>query len=317
MVSFLYNGDNKAEIKRLRSEVQVLRDELAKMKRTFEDILYNLDTDNFSSRFVKEQGDLRTAIEVTAKGIKTMVSKSDLDEELKEYSTIEQTAENISSVVAKKIDLNEAIPVTKIPDDADTDEIYVIKEKISGKMFETYYCYNNLTKKWEPFSGNNIYSLFEQTIDGFRFKAKVVKISGDLITEGKITGIVLQSFDDNDNVIKMTDGYLYLLPDGATKASFKLGMNTDGDNPHPFMIFGAGTGVGSEDVAGTPSVAGAMTLYKSEGGFEFRFKPSYGNKEQGIWFYDVGNNIEPHIGFGNSTVDFKGATVNGLKITFG
>ena len=36
--------------KQLRNEVQLLRDELAIMKRKYEDILYNLDDDNFSRR---------------------------------------------------------------------------------------------------------------------------------------------------------------------------------------------------------------------------------------------------------------------------
>ncbi len=82
---------SKMNDKQLRNEVQLLRDELAIMKRKFEDIIYNLDTDNFSSRFVKEQGDMRTAIEVTAEGVKSKVSKEDLAK----YSTIEQTAEKI------------------------------------------------------------------------------------------------------------------------------------------------------------------------------------------------------------------------------
>ena len=90
---------NKMDFKQLREMVQTLSDELAIMKRKYEDIIYNLDTDNFSSRFVKEQGDMKTAIEVTAKGIKSMVSKEDL----KAYSTIEQTAEKISSTVKKEI----------------------------------------------------------------------------------------------------------------------------------------------------------------------------------------------------------------------
>lgn len=85
--------------KQLRNEVQLLRDELAIMRRKFEDIIYNLDTDNFSSRFVKEQGKMKTAIEVTAEGIKTKVSKEDLDKSLSSYSTIEQTADKISTAV--------------------------------------------------------------------------------------------------------------------------------------------------------------------------------------------------------------------------
>lgn len=91
---------NQMNYKQLRNEVQLLRDELAIMKRKYEDIIYNLDTDNFSSRFVKEQGDMRTAIEITAEGIKTKVSKEDLNKSLSNYSTIEQTADKISTAVS-------------------------------------------------------------------------------------------------------------------------------------------------------------------------------------------------------------------------
>ena len=91
---------NQMNYKQIRNEVQLLRDELAIMKRKYEDIIYNLDTDNFSSRFVKEQGDMRTAIEITAEGIKTKVSKEDLNKSLSNYSTIEQTADKISTAVS-------------------------------------------------------------------------------------------------------------------------------------------------------------------------------------------------------------------------
>jgi hypothetical protein len=89
---------NQMNLKQLRNEVQLLRDELAIMKRKYEDIIYNLDTDNFSSRFVKEQGNMRTAIEVTAEGIKTKVSKEDFESEKT------QTAEKIESVVKDMTD---------------------------------------------------------------------------------------------------------------------------------------------------------------------------------------------------------------------
>ena len=84
------------EVKQLRDEVQLLRDELAIMKRKYEDIIYNLDTDNFSGRFVKEQGDMRAAIEFNAEGIKTKVS----NEEFK--SEMEQTAEAIKTKVSQE-----------------------------------------------------------------------------------------------------------------------------------------------------------------------------------------------------------------------
>ena len=84
---------NSMNFKQLKNEVQSLRDELAIMKRKYEDIIYNLDDDNFSSRFVKEKGDMKTAIEITAEGIKTKVSNEEFE------STIKQTADAIRSEV--------------------------------------------------------------------------------------------------------------------------------------------------------------------------------------------------------------------------
>ena len=52
-----YNISNM-NMKQLRNEVQALRDELAIFKRKYEDVIYNLDTDNFSGRFIKEQANM-------------------------------------------------------------------------------------------------------------------------------------------------------------------------------------------------------------------------------------------------------------------
>ena len=90
------NNINNMDVKQLRNEVQLLRDELAIMQRKYEDILYNLDTDNFSSRFTKEQGNMRTAIEQNAKEIK--LSASELD---KEISSLSVTTKGIRSQVNK------------------------------------------------------------------------------------------------------------------------------------------------------------------------------------------------------------------------
>lgn len=129
---------SKMTDKQLRNEVQLLRDELAIMKRKYEDIIYNLDTDNFSSRFVKEQGDMKTAIEVTAKGIEAKVSNeefqsklsltaksfetsiSDLDSTLS--SKITQSAETIKAEV--KQELEDGDFVTKTTFGLTTDELF-------------------------------------------------------------------------------------------------------------------------------------------------------------------------------------------------
>ena len=194
---------NNMNIKQLRNAVQLLRDEIAIMKRKYEDILYNLDTDNFSSRFVKEQGDMRTAIEVTAEGIKTKVSKEELDK----YSTIEQTAESIQSVVSKTAELDKAIEIEsleKLKANGDKENIYVIREKTTnsdGKSVvksETYYYFNDITNQWEVLSGDSIYTMFEQTSEGFNLKGNV-KIDGStVITENlTLSGIVTWNMDNS------------------------------------------------------------------------------------------------------------------------
>ena len=122
--------------KQLRKEVQALRDELAIMKRKYEDIIYNLDTDNFSSRFVKEQGDMRTAIEVTAEGVKTQVEKlSATDQKLS--SEIEQTATAIRAEV-KKVEDDTKNGINKTLENYTTLAMTDEKISLSAESTKTY-----------------------------------------------------------------------------------------------------------------------------------------------------------------------------------
>ena len=92
---------SKMNFKKLRSEVQLLRDELAIFKRKYEDAIYNLDSDNLGKSFTIEQNNMKAQIKVTAEAIKTMVSDTDLQLELEKYSTIEQTAQQIELAVIR------------------------------------------------------------------------------------------------------------------------------------------------------------------------------------------------------------------------
>ena len=178
------NDINQMDFRQLRNEVQLLRDELAIMQRKYEDILCNLDTDNFSSRFVKEQGDMRTAIEVAAEGVKSKVSREDLEA----YSTKTQTAEQIQNIVSKNAKLDEAISISSIDKATDTSKIYVIRETDDDDnvLSETYYYFNDITKNWEVLSGDNIYTVFQQTANGFKLKGNV-KVDGSLILTDTLT----------------------------------------------------------------------------------------------------------------------------------
>ena len=87
------------DFKALRKEVAYLRDELALFIRKYNDTIMNLDSDNFGKSFSLKQKNMETQIKVTAEGLKTKVSESDLDNKLESYSTIEQTAITIQTTV--------------------------------------------------------------------------------------------------------------------------------------------------------------------------------------------------------------------------
>lgn len=186
---------NQMNLKQLRNEVQLLRDELAIMKRKYEDIIYNLDDDNFSSRIVKEKGDMRTAIEVNAEGIKTKVSKDDLNNSLSRYTTLEQTANAIKTQAYASADLSTAIEISDIKYATDKSKTYYIKTADGNK---NYYYYNEISKEWEVIVGGGIDTVFEQTATGFKLKGNVL-IDGDtVVTENlKLSGNVTWDMENS------------------------------------------------------------------------------------------------------------------------
>ena len=200
---------NSMNYKQLRNEVQLLRDELAIMKRKYEDIIYNLDTDNFSSRFVKEQGDMRTAIKVTAEGIETKVSneefestKTQLAEKIESdvknlddtlSTKITQTADAIKSHAYASADLSSALEISDISKATDITKTYYIKD---GNGNKTYYYYNEISKDWEEIIGGGIDTVFEQTATGFKLKGNV-EVDGSCILTDSLT------FDSSDNPLQV------------------------------------------------------------------------------------------------------------------
>ena len=90
---------SKMNFKELRAEVQLLRDELAIFKRKYEDAIYNLDSDNLGKSFTVTQNNMKAQLKIAADAIKSAVTEEDLALELKKYSTVEQTAEAITSTV--------------------------------------------------------------------------------------------------------------------------------------------------------------------------------------------------------------------------
>lgn len=151
---------NNMDVKQLRNEVQLLRDELAIMERKYEDILYNLDDNNFSSRLVQEKDNMKTQISITAEGIETKVSKDEFN--------------------SKIMQINDEIEFSVNAFGSEISSLTVSTAGISTKV--------NLIEGGE-FNGC---TLFEQTGDKFSFTGNV-EISGDTIVGGTIKGSSLQN----------------------------------------------------------------------------------------------------------------------------
>ena len=210
---------NTMDLKQLRNEVQLLRDELAIMKRKYEDILYNLDDANFSDRFVKEKDNMKTAITVTAEGIKTLVTKDEFESEMMEtasliatkvsntelgkYSTTAQTVDAIQTVVSKGANLDDAIPIVSLDYATDRNAVYVIRstDALGNITGERYYYYNDLLNQWEILSGDSIYTVFNQTASGFELKGNVT-IDGSLVTNISKVNDALYLGSDTDEYSK-------------------------------------------------------------------------------------------------------------------
>lgn len=225
---------NRMDLKQLRNEVQLLRDELAIFKRKYEDAIHNLDSDNFGKSFTIAQNNMKTQIQVTAEAVKSTVSKTDLNTKLENYSKIEQTADAIRSTVSAEANLKDAIlleDVDNFYDLSDEDVADLNKSKVyktqrkneGGKVIgEKYYYYNSLSAQWELISGDSIYTLFQQTDEGFLMKGNTVIDGSTTITRNlKLSGNItwdmsnspVQSRYSSDGVswhTIMVDGDMYM-----------------------------------------------------------------------------------------------------------
>lgn len=135
---------NQMDFKELRNEVQMLRDELAIMQRKYEDILYNLDNENFSGSIIKEKEDMKAEIKVTAEEVTSKVSS----EEVK--SMISQTAKEINTKISN----------------------------VDGRVSSVKQSVSSLSSRVSDAEG--VTSEFTQTADGFMLDGSRVKFNGVL-----------------------------------------------------------------------------------------------------------------------------------------
>ena len=220
---------SKMDFKELRSAVQTLYDAYEIMRRKYEDAINNLDSDNFSDGYTVEQNNMKAQVQITADAIKTMVSKADLKSALSAYSTLKQTADAIETVVSKGASLGDAEEVNSSSEMVDTDKVYVIRntDEDGNILSEKYYYYNDLSEEWQVLSGDSIYTLFEQTAEGFKLRGNVL-ISGDVTL--KSLAWYTKMFGDK-----------LVLCDGNGNVKLEFGANTIFDKfEYPYIFIGAG-----------------------------------------------------------------------------
>ncbi len=165
----------------LRAFVKKFYNLFERFKREYMDTLENLDENNFSGHFLKEQNGMKAKIVATAEKIESTVSKVDLENSLEKYTTITQTADAINTLASKGVNLKDAVEITDLYDATEPSKIYVIREYDGDNVTEeTYYYYNDLSKTWQEFSGETIYTVFNQTPEGFELKGNV-KIDGSIV----------------------------------------------------------------------------------------------------------------------------------------
>lgn len=176
------------DFKQLRAKVQEQEDTIARLKRTFEDAILNIDFDNFSGTFRKEAENFRSEFSMTAKEIKMSVSA--LDGNLAELSI---RADKISSRVTKSINL-------EFVSSEDPNERVDLTEEQRGMLClynDTYYYYDNFEEKWLPYTEGGLTTYFEQRGDIFYLKGNV-KVDGNTWIEGNVKARRLYS-PDYDN----------------------------------------------------------------------------------------------------------------------
>lgn len=159
----------KMNFDELRNAVQILYDAFERQSREYSDLLQNLDFDNFAPEARKE--------------ISNTVSEKELE------TAIDQTAGKIAMQATRMYDLSKAVFASNKNDMEDPSLIYYM---INVDESKTYYYYNSLDEKWKELEGSSIFTVFEQTAEGFVFKGDVIvggTISGVEIVGGKISTI--------------------------------------------------------------------------------------------------------------------------------
>lgn len=200
---------------------------------------------------------LSSTFTMTADGISTRVSKLKKGVE----TQFNQTAEKIESLAFEKMNTSEAVTVKEKPSASDKT---LDKEKLC-KYNNKYYYFNDILQDWLEYDEKNgINSAFTQISGGFILNG-CVKVSGDLITEGTITGtdIVGAKFYNEDKRAYVTIGN-----SSGNYGDLTLKRVSNGEGQEVFQIYDTGVGIAIKAV-GTSFIGSTGSKTYPKGTWDF------------------------------------------------
>ena len=271
--------------KQLRETVSELNDKYVKLKRTLEDALDNIDESNLATTLRKKLNGYDTQFSVTAEKIESKVSYEDLENNLNQYSTVSQTAQAIEmSVVSSQEYTDNSVETLSSTFTMTADGISTrvsklkkgVEEKPSAsdktldkeklyKYNNKYYYFNDILQDWLEYDEKNgINSAFTQISGGFILNG-CVKVSGDLITEGTITGtdIVGAKFYNEDKRAYVTIGN-----SSGNYGDLTLKRVSNGKGQEVFQIYDTGVGIAIKAV-GTSFIGSTGSKTYPKGTWDF------------------------------------------------
>lgn len=169
-MNYLYDLSEiqRMDFKELRTAVQELYDKYVKLKRAFDDAINNIDESNLASTIIKKWNDYETTLRITAKGIESRVSHEDLENSLLDYSTIQQTAEQISmSVVSEREYVNKTTEelsslLTMTAEKIET-RVTKLKKTVDGNYEKMYSSLTQTAEQIETIVCKEITAYFEMS----------------------------------------------------------------------------------------------------------------------------------------------------------
>ena len=287
---------NSMNFKQLKNEVQSLRDEIAIMKRKYEDIIYNLDTDNFSQRVVKQGKDMYTKIEQNAEGISIQAEK--VEENKQNLATLKITADEIESEVFEENE--DGTKTSRITQTADAirSEIKSATETLDEK-FENY----STTEQTESKISAKVKEYVTNTLDD---KDYVTNAELEITANG-IRSTVTSNYNTLSGDIDDVWSYASGIEQTASRISTRVGKVENGQytqNGETYTLFEQTadkfTFTGNVNIRSTDEVystvkidAGHLQLYP------------YGSSDSivDLGMYYINNVWQPRMRFGQGTGD--------------